>query len=125
MNSGAEGDIIIDGHRQREGPLGKKTYLLPQRENVRLRVVNILVIYEDFPFDRDLIVQVDQSVQALEKCGLSASGGANDRGNLPIGYINGYLLYRLMIAVGGRQFSYADMGHSNLPHDVSGESQTQ
>ena len=100
VNSGSKRDVVVNGHGKGVGLLGEESHLLPQGKDIGLWIVDVCPVDSDLPFDMDLVVEVDQTIQGLEERCLSAARGADDGGDLSVRDVDRDVVEDLMIAVG-------------------------
>ncbi|MPN18609.1 hypothetical protein SDC9_165969 [bioreactor metagenome] len=67
MDSGSVGNIIIDRHGKRIGALKYHADPFPEHDDIRVRMINIDVIQEYFPFNPDSVHQIIHAIQCFDK----------------------------------------------------------
>jgi len=99
VNSGTIGHVIINRHGKRIGLLEYHAYTLSEFHHIYILAIDVDIIIEDLTLDPDIGNQVVHAIEAADKCGLAAAGGADQSCNLVFGNFQAYILQSLLFPV--------------------------
>ncbi len=95
----AVGDVVVDGHGEGVRLLEHHADAAAQDGDLHLVLVDVHAVEPDIARDAAARHKVVHAVQGLQKGGLAAAGGADERGDLPLAHVQRDTFQRLEVAV--------------------------
>lgn len=106
----AEGDVVVDGHRERRRLLEHHAHLGAQQRDVLARGQQVLAIHVDLALGALLRIERVHLVQRAQQGRFAATGRADEGRHLAVGDRHVDVLQRMELAVVEVQVAHVDLG---------------